>query len=213
MLPYFPFLEAAYMAKMTGGGTAVEKYDRISGLPTVFAFDMADGWRCELCADSNPTDCPKTINTRYDSWSTEYQSTVICTQINKSYHLRIFSGSDLKLATDLFNDNCTKWYSSNGDTVGELKKTITSIHSDSDFGISSVSGYNTDKLDLPYVYLGYTLTQTINETTTTNSGVYGIIGSNMKFISKGDLDVNVYADFVKAVRKFSDEFNGTSSTT
>lgn len=195
--------------KKKGGGA--EKYDRIAGLPTVFAFDMADGWRCELCADSNPTDCPKSFGTRYDSWSTEYQSTVICTQITKSYYLRIFSGSELKLVTDiLLNDNCAKWYSSNGDTIGEPKKTITGIYSD--FGISSVGSYNTDKLDLPYVYIGYTLTQTINETTATYSGSIGIISPQTKFISKGDIDVNVYADFVKAVRKFSDEFNGTSTT-
>lgn len=196
--------------KKKGGG--VEKYDRIAGLPTVFSFDMADGWRCELCADSAPTDCSKQFGNRYDDWGGEYQSTVTYNLNTKAYYLRIFSGSDLKLVTDmLFNDTYAKWYASNGTDVGDLMKTVTNTYSD--FRIASVGGYNTNLLNLPNVNLGYTFTQTINETTTTVSGSRGIIGGQIKFISKGDIDVNVYADFVKAVRKFSDEFNSSSSTT
>lgn len=210
MLPYFPFLEAAYMAKMAGGGTAVEKYDRIAGLPTVFSFDMADGWRCELCADSNPTDCPKAFGYRYDDWGEGYQSTSVYTKNTRAYYLRIFSGSELKLVTDVlsFNDGYTKWYASNGTAVGGLMKTIISEYSD--FYIKSVNSYSTDILTPPSFMIGYTLTQTTNGTAVTYSSGANI--SVTKFISKGDIDVNVYADFVKAVRKFSDEFNGTSTT-
>lgn len=195
-----------------GGGSVIEKYDRIAGLPTAFAFDMVDGWRCELCADSNPTDCPRTFGTRYDSWSEEFQSTVVFTKPTKAYYLRIFSGSELKLITDvlLLNEYCSKWYASNGTAVGDLMKTVTSTYSD--FSISSVGSYNTYTLDLPYVHIGYTYTETINETITSVSGSKGIISPQTKFISKGDIDVNVYADFVNAVRKFSDEFNGKNTT-
>lgn len=195
-----------------GGGQSEEKYDRIAGLPTVFAFDMADGWRCELCADSNPTDCPRTFGTRYDSWSEEFQSTVVFTKPTKAYYLRIFSGSELKLITDvlLLNEYCSKWYASNGTAVGDLMKTVTNTFSD--FSISTVGSYNTYTLDLPYVHIGYTYTETSNGAVTSVSGSKGIISPQTKFISNGDIDVNVYANFVNAVRNFSDEFNGKNTT-
>ena len=210
------FIAGYILGLEEGGGGAVEKYDRIAGLPTVFAFDMADGWRCELCTDSNPTDCPKAFGIRYDSWSEEFQSTVVYSKITKAYYLRIFCGDALMLITDMFSsaiiDNYSEWYSSNGSDVGDLMKTVSQTVGD--FGIQSVQqGYNTKALQPPSVYVRYTLTQTINGTTETYDGNYAVIGSNnIKFISKSDVDINVYADFVKAVRKFSDVFNNTSAT-
>ena len=195
-----------------GGGGAVEKYDRIAGLPTVFAFDMADGWRCELCADSNPTDCPETFSTRYDSWSEEFQSTVVFNKPTKAYYLRIFSGSELKLVTDVlpFNDGCAKWYASNGTAVGDLMKTVEIILGD--FGVNSAYYYVTDALSIPYVHLDSAQTTTTNGIAETANSIKNILSPQTKFISKGDIDVNVYADFVNAVRKFSDEFNGKNTT-
>ena len=206
------FIAGYLLGLEEGGGGAVEKYDRIAGLPAVFAFDMADEWRCELCADSNPTDCPKSFGTRYDSWSEEFQSTVVYSKSTKVYYLRIFSGSELKLVTDvlLLNEYCSKWYASNGTAVGDLMKTVTNTYSD--FSISAVGSYNTYTLELPYVHIGYTYTETANGTITSVSGSRGIISPQTKFISKGDIDVNVYADFVNAVRKFSDEFNSKNTT-
>lgn len=206
------FIAGYLLGLEDGGGGAVEKYDRIAGLPTVFAFDMADGWRCELCADSNPTDCPKSFGTRYDSWSEEFQSTVVYSKSTKVYYLRIFSGSELKLVTDvlLLNEYCSKWYASNGTAVGDLMKTVTNTYSD--FSISTVGSYNTYTLELPYVHIGYTYTETANGTITSVSGSSGIISPQTKFISKSEIDVNVYADFVNAVRKFSDEFNSNNAT-
>ena len=218
MLPYFPFLEAAYMAKMTGGGTAVEKYDRIAGLPTVFSFDMADGWRCELCADSNPTDIGKSLTARVDDWSEEFQSTVVYSKATTVYYLRILNNSGLKLITDLVQypfATYAEWYASNGNVIGELMKTIKS--STENFRVSSVGVYNPNMFLLPAVNLEFTMTRITADSSGTNTetinSTYAFISSNTKFISKGDPDVNVYADFVKAVRKFSDEFNSSSSTT
>lgn len=194
-----------------GGGQSEEKFDHIAGLPTVFAFDMADGWRCELCADSNPTDCPETFGTRYDSWSEEFQSTVVYTKPTKAYYLRIFNGSELKLITDVlpFNNSCAKWYASNGTVVGDLMKTVISEYGD--FFVKYVDEYySTDSLKLPTVSIGYTLTQTVNGTAETYSGNQNVFYS--KFISKSEIDVNVFADFVNAVRKFSDEFNSNNTT-
>lgn len=205
------FIAGYLLGLEDGGGGAVEKYDRIAGLPTVFAFDMTDGWRCELCADSNPTECPETVSTRYDSWSEEFQSTVVFNKPTKAYYLRIFSGSELKLITDVlpFNDGCAKWYASNGNVVGDLMKTVISEYGD--FFVKYVDEYySTDSLKLPTVSIGYTLTQTVNGTAETFSGSQNVFYS--KFISKSEIDVNVYADFVNAVRKFSDEFNSNNAT-
>lgn len=205
--------EAAFI--MMSGGGAVDKYDYIAGLPTVFAFDMADGWRCELCVDSNPTECAKTVGTRYDNWDEEYRSTVVYNKITKAYYLRIFCGDALMLITDMFSsgiiDNYAEWYSSNGSDVGDLMKTVSQTIGD--FSIQSVQqAYNTRLLQPPYVYIKYTLTQTINGITETYDRNYAVIGSADRFISKSDVDINAYADFVNAVRKFSDEFNSNNAT-
>ena len=209
------FIAGYLLGLEDGGGGAVEKYDRIAGLPTVFAFDMADGWRCELCADSNPTDCPKSFGTRYDSWSEEFQSTVVYSKSTKVYYLRIFCGDALMLITDMFSttmsDYYSEWYSSNGSDVGNLMKTVSQTIGD--FSIQSVQqAYNTRLLQPPYVYIKYTLTQTINGITETYDRNYAVIGSADRFISKSDVDINAYADFVNAVRKFSDEFNSNNAT-
>ena len=202
--------EEAAGIMMSGGGstTAETMYDRISKLPTVFAFDVADGWRCELCTDDNPVDCPQTVSTRFDDWGGEYTSTVVITKPTRAFYLRIFSGSELKMVTNAVQtESIAKWYSSDGTNVGELKKTVEINYSD--FAVAGVNGYNTRTLTLPYVYLGYKMTQTNDGTAETYNGSMGYISPSTRYFAAGDIDPNTYADFVNAVRKMSDEYNKT----
>ena len=192
-----------------GGSTATETmFDRISKLPTVFAFDIADKWRCELCADSDPIECPQTVTMRWDSWSEEYTSTVTISKPTKAFYLRIFKGTDLKMVTNACQtDSITKWYASDGIKVGELKKTVVTEYSD--FNLANVNGYNTNYLLLPTVFLGYKMTQTTDGTASTYDGTYGYISSSTKFFASDEISSTTYAEFVNAVRKMSDEYNKT----
>lgn len=212
MLTGYEFLEAAYMAEMMSGGggtTAGTMYDRISKLPTVFAFDVADGWRCELCADSDPIECTQSISIRYDDWSVEYTSTVAASKPTKAFYLRIFKGSELKMVTNAVQtDSIAKWYSSDGTNVGELKKTVEINYSD--FAVSSVGAYNTDSLHMPSVNLRYKMVQTTDGTAVTYNSSMGYISPSTRYFAAGDIDPNTYAEFVKAVRKMSDEYNKTT---
>lgn len=201
--------EAAYIMMNGGsGGSSETMYNRISKLPTVFSFDIADEWRCELCADDNPVDCPQTVTTRYDDWGGEYTSTVVITKPTKAFHLRIFSGSELKMVTNAVQtESIAKWYSSDGTNVGELKKTVEINYSD--FAVSSVGAYNTDSLHMPSVNLRYKMVQTTDGTAVTYNGSMGYISPSTRYFAAGDIDPNTYADFVNAVRKMSDEYNKT----
>ena len=201
--------EAAYIMMNGGGGGSSETlYDRISKLPTVFSFDIADEWHCELCADDNPVDCPQTVTTRYDDWGGEYTSTVVIAKPTRAFYLRIFSGSELKMVTNAVQtESIAKWYSSDGTNVGELKKTVEINYSD--FSVAGVNGYNTRTLTLPYVYLGYKMTQTADGAAETYNGSMGYIAPNTKYFFNNEISPNTYADFVKAVRKMSDEYNKT----
>lgn len=215
MLTGYEFLEAAYMAKMMSDGGSVTTetmFDRISKLPAVFAFDVADGWRCELCADSKPIDCPMSIGTRYDDWNSEYTSTVVIQKTTKAFYLRIFSGTELKMVTNVCQtDGIAKWYSSDGINVGELKKTVEINYSD--FAVLSVGTYNTDSLHMPSVYLKYKMVQTTDGTAVTYNSSMGYISPSTRYFAAGEIDPNTYADFVKAVRKMSDEYNKTEEVT
>lgn len=201
---------AAIMTSGGGGTTAGTMYDRISKLPTVFAFDVADGWRCELCADSDPIECTQSISIRYDDWSVEYTSTVAASKPTKAFYLRIFKGSELKMVTNAVQtDSITKWYASDGTNVGDLKKTVVTAYSD--FSVFSVGGYNTNALYLPSVSLGYKMTQTTDGTASTYDGTFGYISPSTKFLASGEISPTTYADFVKAVRKMSDKYNNTTT--
>ncbi len=205
------FAASAEIMMNGGGGTTTETlYDRISELPTVFAFDIADGWRCELCADNGPIECPQSISIRYDDWSVEYTSTVVASKPTKAFYLRILKGSELKMVTDARQtDSIAKWYESNGTNVGDLKKTVVTEYSD--FSVSSVGRYNTNALYLPSVSLGYKMTQTTDGTASTYDGTFGYISPSTKFLASGEISPTTYADFVKAVRKMSDEYNNTTT--
>ena len=200
---------AGYCAgKKKGTGTAEKMFDRISKLPTVFVFDIADKWRCELCADSDPIECPQSIGTRYDDWSEEYTSTVVASKPTKAFYLRIFKGTELKMVTDARQTNyIAKWYASDGTKVGELKKTVVVEYSN--FSFSTVRVSSTDALFLPYIYIGYKMTQTTDGTASTYDGAYGYISSSTRFFASDEISPTTYAEFVKAVRKMSDEYNKT----
>ena len=220
MLTGYEFLEAAYMAKMMSGGGSVKiesMFDYISKLPsTGYSFDIADEWWCEMCADSNPTTIPWNFGTgsRRDDWSAEYTSAVTVSTPTKAFYLRIFKGSELKMVTNerVYN-SLLKLYASNGTDVGDLKEVTTFEYDFSSLGVASVGGYNTNMLNMPYVYLKYKATRTTNgEVVSEYSSTIGWISPSVRYFmgnNKTDSDINVYADFVKAVRKMSDEYNKT----
>lgn len=197
----------------SGGSTTNEiMFDRISKLPTVFAFDIADGWRCELCADSDPIECSQRISHRYnDNWSEEYTSTAVIIQDTKAFYLRFFNGSDLKMSSVArWTDSIIKWYESNGMNIGELKKTIITEYSD--FGVLSVGVNASAPLDLPSISLKLKITTITNGKVETNNTSMGIFSYSPEFFYKNETDPNTYdifVKFVKAVRKMSDEYNKT----
>ena len=204
------FVAGYYAGKKKGGGSVTTEtmFDRISKLPTVFAFDIADGWRCELCADSDPIECPQGITARWDNWSEEYTSTVCISQDTKAFYLRIFNSSDLKMVTNACRtDSITKLYESDGTNIGELKKTVITEYSD--FSVYSVGAYNANWPGLPTISLKLKITTTTNGAIETNNAAYGYISSSTRFFASGEIDPNTYVDFVKAVRKMSDEYNKT----
>lgn len=213
------FVAGYYAGKKKGGGSVKTEsmFDYISKLPsTGYSFDIADGWWCEMCADSNPTTIPWNFGTgsRRDDWSAEYTSAVTVSTLTKAFYLRIFKSSELKMVTNerMYN-SLLKVYASNGTDVGDLKEVTTLEYDFPSPGVASVGGYNTDWLDMPYIYLKHKATRTTNgEVVNENSGTMGWIAPVTRYFmgnNKADSDINVYADFVKAVRKMSDEYNKT----
>ena len=206
-------ITAAMCSGTFGGGstTAETMYDRISKLPTVFSFDIVDEWRGELCADSEPVGItPYNVYCRTDNWSEEYTCTVMPPMLNKVYYLRIFCGSELKLIADPQRYEAVSNYYEcrNADVqIGKLKKTLAIQYSD--FEVTGVAQYVESNLPYPpAVTLRYTLTTFENgEVTSTAKGGFSVISSSLKYF--GNVDPNTYADFVKAVRKMSDEYNKT----
>lgn len=207
--------KALCSGKGGGGSQTEEKYDRIAGLPTAFAFDIADGWRCELCEDNNPTDQPVKLTIRGDEWGGEYNWSYVYSKPTKFRYLKIFKGSELKLVSDAvgYSDRYAEWYAASLDNIGELKKIITTEYVYT--SIHSVTGYNPNYLTLPDIRLNYVYTYTEDGVSKIFNSDQTIISSSTTFIYKNwdiYLDLNVYDEFVKAVRKFSDEFNNNNTT-
>lgn len=204
--------EEAAGIMMSGGGstTAETMYDRISKLPAVFAFDVADGWRCEICVDNNPTKYPQSIGYRYDNWSDEFTSTVTVTIPTKTFYLRVFKGSELKMVTEAVQTGgISKWYEANGVNadIGDLKSTVITEYND--FGIHSIGTYGTNMVTLPQIFIDYKMTQTTNGVVATYNGYTSYTSPSTRFFENGEFSVATYAEFVKAVRKMSDEYNKT----
>lgn len=194
-------------------GSTIDRYDYIKKLPKIFEFAMVDGWRCELCEDNNPTDQPVKLSIRRDEWGGEYNWSYVYSKPTKFRYLKIFKGSELKLVSDAvgFSDEYAEWYAVSLDNIGELKKIITTEYVYT--SIHSVTGYNPNYLTLPEIRLNYVYTYTENGVSKIFNSDQMIIGSSTTFIYKNwDIDLNVYDEFVKAVRKFADEFNNTSAT-
>lgn len=195
-----------------GGGSAANKFDRIVGLPTLFSFDLANGWWGEVCEDSNPDDQAVSYSIRQgDNWDEEYVDTYTYTKAIKARYLRFFKDTELQLVSDVAGqlDRSGEWYAANVNSIGELKKTVVIEYVYT--GVISVVGtYNPESLYLPYISFECKYTSTENgiiayEATTSQQ----LIGGNTKFIYKNfdDINLSVYDEFVKAVRKFSDVFN------
>lgn len=203
----------AIMISGGGGSTTTETmFDRISKLPTVFAFDVADGWRCEICVDNNPTKYPQSIGYRYDNWSDEFTSTVTVTIPTKTFYLRVFKGSELKMVTEAVQTgSISKWYEANGVNadIGELKSTVITEYND--FGIHSIGAYGPNMVTLPQIFIDYKMTQTTNGVVATYNGYTAYTSPSTRFFENGEVSVATYAEFVKAVRKMSDEYNNTTT--
>ena len=202
------FMAGYYAGKKKGTGTAETMFDRISGLPTMFAFDIADGWRGEVCSGSDPIEYPQEIatNSQHGDWGEEYTSSVIISKRTKAFYLRIFKGPELKMVTSATQTNrTTKWYASDGTNIGDLKKTIVIEYSD--FSTLSVDTYSTNELHLPSIYLEAKMTNTTNGTIETSPVSIRLYLNS--FFSNNEIFPTTYAEFVKALRKMSDEYNKT----
>ena len=210
------FIAGYLLGLEEGGGKAEELFDRIAGLPAVFAFDVADGWRCELCVDSVAGDSfIKTISHRQgDKWSEEFPNTSIYSIVTDGYYIRTFKNSEYKFAVSLFESRTEYWYAANLTAIGDKMKTIEKKYSN--FSVLSVGQNNSNKLMPQIINIGITEKTTITDSSSeiiseTTADTYMPIG--IGYICKGDMDMNAYAEYVLATRKFSDEFNGISSTT
>ena len=187
MLKPYEFYEAARIAQMLGGGNAVNKFDRIVGLPTLFSFDLANGWWGEVCEDSNPYDQPVGHGVRdNDNWDEEYPDTYVCSKVLKSRYVRIFKGTELQLVSDVVgnSDSCGEWYAANVNGIGELKKTITNkcVYTGR---ISGVGPYNPEHVHVPYVYFEGKYTSTENGIITYEDTIaHALISEYTKFIYK-----------------------------
>lgn len=202
--------EASAMIMMSGGSSSVEYFDYLVGLPTVFSFDMADGWRCELCEDSNPTVLGQGI-TPYGSDSISYAKTT------KKYHIRILCGSELKFITEAVSypfAAYNEYFQCDGNDIGESIKSIDVVTSN--FSFKSIGTYSNTALQLLSIRLGFTRTLTTIDSSgmhiETSNGELDFINYYTKLISKGDLDFNAFVDLVKAMRKFSDDINSVSTS-
>lgn len=208
------FAEAARIM-MSGGGNEVNKFDRIARLPTLFSFDLANGWWGEVCEDSSPYDQPVGYGVRdYDNWDEEYTDTYVCSKVLKSRYLRIFKGTELQLVSDVVgeSDGCGEWYAANVNGIGGLKKTITNkcVYTGR---ISSVGPYNPEHVHVPSVYFEGKYTSTENGIIIYEDTIAkALISEYTKFIYKNFDDINLSAhyEFAKAVCKFSDVYNGTT---
>ena len=215
MLKPYEFYEAARIAQMLGGGNAVNKFDRIVGLPTLFSFDLANGWWGEVCEDSNPDDQPVQYTIRQgDNWDEEYVDTYVYSKTTKVRYIRFFKNTELKLVSDVAGqtDRYAEWYAANVNSIGELKRTVVGEYVYTG-NITIVGEVTPENFYLPYVYFEGKYTLIDNGTVTSESTVNApLIGSQTAFIYKNfdDINLSVYDEFVKAVRKFSDVYNETT---
>ena len=209
------FSEAA-MIMMGGGRKEVDKFDYIVGLPTLFSFDLANGWWGEACEDSSSGDRPVEYGTRRDdNWDEEYVDTYIYVRTTKVRYVRFFKDTELQLVSDAvgYTDRYAEWYAANVNSIGGLKRTIA-IEYVYTGNISMVGTYDPEHLLLPDVYFEHKYTSTENGIITYESiGASALINERIEFIYKNfdDTNLSVYDDFVKAVRKFSDVYNKTTS--
>ena len=201
---------------MGGGRKEVDKFDYIVGLPTLFSFDLANGWWGEVCEDNNSDDRPVEYTVRRDdNWDEEYTDTYVCSKTTKVRYVRFFKDTKLQLVSDAveYTDRYAEWYAANVNSIGGLKKTIT-IEYVYTGSITMVGTYDPGHLLLPYVYFEHKYTDTENGIITYEStGASALIDERNRFIYKNfdDINLSVYDDFVKAVRKFSDVYNETTS--
>lgn len=198
-------------------GSTIDRYDYIKKLPTLFSFDLANGWWGEVCEDSNSDDRPVTYTVRRDdNWDEEYTDTYVCTKTTKVRYVRFFKDTELQLVSGAVGstDRYAEWYAANVNSIGGLKTTIA-IEYVYTGSISMVGTYDPEHLLLPYVYFDYKYTEIENGIITYEStGASALIYERNEFIYKNfdDINLSVYDEFVKAVRKFSDEYNNSSVT-
>ena len=209
------FAEAARIM-MGGNKSAVDKFDHIVGLPTLFSFDLANGWWGEVCEDNNSDDRPVEYGIRdNDNWDEEYPDTYIYTKTTKVRYVRFFKDTELQLVSDAvgYTDRYAEWYAANVNSIGGLKKIITIEYAYTG-SISRVDTYDPEHLSLPGVFFEHKYTDTENGIITyETTGASALISEYNNFIYKNfdDINLSVYDEFVKAVRKFSDVYNETTS--
>lgn len=202
------FVLGYQMGKKRGGGTQPNKFYYYSQLPSLFKFDISDGWSADVAADNNIDSCVKQATFKNTGWDEEYISTAIISKRVPLYILRIYKNTELKFIQERGYDYYTEWYAYNGSDIGEIKKKI-SYQRTGDIYLQSVATYNPAFYSAPRIVLAYEYSYTEDDTTTSGIRTIQTLGDSAEFITKGEFDMNSFNDFIKAVRKFSDEFNAT----
>ena len=196
---------AAIMMSGSSSASSQSLFDRIAALPAVYSFDIADGWRCEICEDTE-----KVIHfaTQQHNWDEEHPHTLIKTRYENQLYFRMFYNEKLYfIASSEFSKRYDEWYAADGTEIGELKKTISASYSD--FYIKSVDKYFPEYSTPPtiaVIRIGCTYTSTIDGVTTKTDSSISIAGS---FLWRDNTDTATYISYVNAVRKLSDELNNT----
>ena len=198
---------AGYLMGLGEGGSASSQtlFDRIAALPAVYSFDIADGWRCEVCEDSEKI---SQFGTRYDNWDEEHPHTLVKTRCENQLYFRMYCDEKLYfIVSGAYAKHYSEWYAANGTEIGELKKTVSLSYSD--FYLKSVDVYYPEYSPpptAPTIRLGCTYTITTDGVSESMDSTVTISGT---FLWRDDTDTAAYISYVNAVRRLSDELNKT----
>ena len=123
---------AAIMMSGSSSASSQSLFDRIAALPAVYSFDIADGWRCEICED---TEKFMSFSGHRYNWDEEHPHILTISRYENQLYFRMFYNEELYITASNgeYSKQYTEQYACNGTEIGELKKTISSSLGDFHF--------------------------------------------------------------------------------